>query len=145
MKNVSLIIIFCFVNFFCFASNTNDDIKFPDSLNIIVNEMAHSGVYELGLVGIAGSPSQQDTRLQKIKKMASVSELFALTENASPIVRLYSFIALLDRHENIPSETLKNLENDKAIVVSITGCIASEKSVGSIVREIITKRNLNKI
>ena len=145
MKSILLLSIICFANIFCFASTPKDIQKLADSLNVIVHEMAHSGVYEKGLVGIAGRPSQQDIRFRKLKQMASAVELLELTKNPSPIVRLYSFVALQERHENIVSETLEILLNDKAIIVCLTGCLATEKSVGSIISGLIDKSHLNKI
>ena len=145
MKNIILISIFYFVHVFSFASTPDRIYNLPDSLNIIVTEMAHSGVYENGLVGFAGSPSQQDIRLNRMKAWASGSELLELTKNASAIVRLYAFIALLDKKETIPSDIWQNMVNDKTIIVSVNGCIAAERSVGGIASEIIAKRKLNNI
>ena len=146
MKNISLIFSLCFANFFCFASNTNDYLKLPDSITIIVKEIAHSNVFEeSNQVGIAGSPSQQNLRLKQLKQLASVSKLSELTKNKSAIVRLYSFIALLDKQEPVSSEIQARMLNDKTIVSSINGCIGSDKSVGSIVNEIVSHRNKSKI
>lgn len=145
MKIVPFFLFFCFANSLSFSSDLTDNNKLPDSLNIIVGEMAHSGVYERGLVGIAGMPSQQDNRLDKIKQLASDSQLFVLIKNSSPIVRLYSFIALLDRHASIPSETVKRLLNDQSIIVSLNGCLATERSMGSIAREIMAQRHVDNI
>ena len=145
MKNISLIMSLCFASFFCFASSTTNNLKLPDSINVIVSEIAHSKVFEAsGQVGIAGTPSQQNIRYNQLKKMASASELTELTNNKSAIVRLYSFIALLSKNVPIPAEMMTRMLNDKTIIVSIDGCIATEKSISSIIKENLSQSNKSK-
>ena len=146
MKNITFIIFLCFANVFCFAGNTNDLLKSPDSLDIIVSSIAHAEVFEeSATIGFAGRPSQQAIRLTHLIQLASTSELSALTKNKSAIVRLYSFIALLAKNVPIPADMRTRMLNDKAVIVSINGCNAKEKTVSSIIKEKMPQADKSKI
>ena len=145
MKKISLLYFLCLANIFCFATSS-DNLKIPDSISSIVHEIAQSKVFEASAqVGIAGTPSQQNLRYIQLKQLASASELAELTKNKSAIVRLYSFKALLDKNETIPSEMMTRMLNDKTVITSINGCVASDKTFSSIIREFISQENKRKI
>ncbi|PSK91110.1 hypothetical protein [Taibaiella chishuiensis] len=84
----------------------------------------------------ATRPEQYD-RFEKLKRVASVAELRALTLHPSGVVRCYAFWALADNGFRDLLPMVYAHMNDTAKVVALFGCVMTSPKVGDVFIEIV--------
>src|SRR5258706_328682 len=93
-------------------------------LEQIISDIAENNIIEGENVGIAGSRSTQRVRYKVLNKLASDDELISLTYHTNPVVRYYSFRALVSRNSSKVFDILVRHMNDTATKVqTLSGCI----------------------
>ncbi len=77
--------------------------------------MADDNVFELP--GESPNSSPQILRAQQMAKSASPYDLLKISmENTNPVVRLYAFMNLASRMDNIPAEVARKFKEDMTII-----------------------------
>lgn len=100
----------------------------------IVKAIAKSNVYDAGSGNIK-SPSPQNIRYKKLVNLATVEELQQLIlKNKKPIVRLYSFRAMVSLVNEIPKNIFNLVMNDNTEVTVIDGNKTFKKPLNSIAK-----------
>jgi hypothetical protein len=127
----------------CFFSGVvyaNQSKGIRPSIAVIAKEMADYQVYESQRVGFAGAYSSQYKRYEKLLAEATVQELFLLTRQESPVVRVYAYEALTQKSPRLAARAYRTLQKDKAGLNTLNGCIGGEATVGSLVKGVILQQ-----
>lgn len=102
----------------------------PDEIDSLIQVMVKENVVAGMAVGYAGEEPEQWRRYDRLRLFTSVDTLAILTNHSSPIIRCYSFQALVDnKSKNLFPILLKHLL-DTARVKTFFGCIMEEEKVG---------------
>ena len=104
------------------------------SISKIVSEMASFGKYESSRVGFAGSPSQQHARMNELAKYATENDYKSLVEHKSPVVRVYSYMAMRSKYPKTAQSTYQTLSKDTTTIMTLEGCIGGSSTVGALIK-----------
>lgn len=117
----------------CIGCNTKDSrnkIFLRNDIQIIVDSIAEVNVYEGARIGLEGSKSKQWRRYEELKKIATNDELTELTNHENPVVRCYSFKALLYRKNIDVLSIVKKHLNDDTSFKLLSGDLGDRQTVG---------------
>lgn len=103
----------------------------------IVSEIAKNNKYESRFVGFAGTPSQQYSHYQDLRKTATKEELVELLNHKNAVVRIYGFKALYETDRETAEKYSAELLKDTADFMTLQGCIAGTETVKNYVRRML--------
>ncbi|HRO42306.1 MAG TPA: hypothetical protein PL009_05695 [Flavipsychrobacter sp.] len=107
--------------------------KISAATSEIVKQISRHGQFESEFVGFAAQPSNQFRLMRQLALVAHAEELFLLTKSESPIVRIYSFIALVQKNQTLARKAYLHLRQDTTKVFTQYGCIGGKESVAYII------------
>jgi hypothetical protein len=121
MKKI-LIIAFLFL-FTQATSQTKDEL---------INQIIEKNSVESNCIGYGCMPSEQYARFEKLKRLLSESELYALGSHKNPVIRSYALKELAKRkHAKLPQFLTSELEKNEE-VSTFEGCLIDAKLTASI-------------
>ncbi len=127
MRRIFFILLVIFNSLSLFSQNAYQEKRVPKKIKIICDSLMKSSKIESQYIGIAGWESENWPFYLKLKKKANTKVLIELTNHPSPIIRSYSFFALLDQKSPKILETIKKNENDTIQIKFQSGCIVSRQ------------------
>jgi hypothetical protein len=114
----------------CNSKHSINKFFLRSDVQIIVDSIAKVNTYEGARVGLAGRRSEQWRRYEELKKLATTDELDELTNHENPVVRCYSFKALLYRKNIDVLSIVKNHLNDNTSFELLSGDLGDRETVG---------------
>lgn len=97
-----------------------------------LTDMERENVFSDVGVGRGFNKDKQRKRFDKLKVEATDEELLALTDDPSPVLRCYAFLALADKHHpDVFAVLLRHLADKEEIEVQ-SGCLSRMMTVGEL-------------
>jgi hypothetical protein len=105
-----------------------------DTLVYLQHIIKNQGMLTSERVGFAGSPSRSWYSLILLSGIATQNELTVMTRDKNPVVRISAFLALNISNGRIAPSVNRRILKDKAVVRTLTGCLASDMTVAAIAK-----------
>lgn len=103
-----------------------------DSVQMMVDLLSSSRTLYTEAVGEAGEKTETYIRFERLKQIASDTELIALMEHRSPVVRAYVFSALVQRRNPDIKDILMKHVDDTVQVECYSGCFRYDNKLNEI-------------
>lgn len=111
-----------------------DTTILDSTINAIIQRMKN-GMVENSAVGYVGIKPPQYKRFEKLKAHCDEATLINLTRHYSPVIRSYSFWALVEMDSKAVTTIYESHKNDNQHTWIQEGCIGDVKSVAQIMCE----------
>lgn len=113
-------------------------VVYTPEIERLVTAIAKGNRVEGSVVGFAGMPSAQWENYQRLKDLASVAQLIALTDHENAAVRCYAFQALAAKDSDHVFDVLLKHLGDTEIVDTQSGCIVMRMQTADYFVEAVT-------
>src|SRR6478609_581760 len=115
------------------------DPSLSDELVGIVSALEDGEQVESARLGVAGEPSRQWERYERLKELATVDQLIRLTDYDNAIVRCYAFQALAAKNAVRVFEVLLRHVDDSESVAVQSGCVRMTELTGDYFINVVTR------
>ena len=99
------------------------------STNSIIDSISTSNIVEGWQTGLVPLTPKVWRFYNSLEDTATINELYQLTDSKNPVVRCYSFMALIHRSDSLAMKVLRKSENDSSNVRSANGCVIVASTV----------------
>jgi hypothetical protein len=110
------------------GQTTTKDVQIE--IDSLIQAMVKENMVTGNAVGYAGEEPEQWRRYDRLRFISSSATLINLTDHSSPVIRCYSYQALVDRKSDDLFPILLNHILDTSSVTTYFGCIMDEEKVG---------------
>lgn len=100
-----------------------------DSVNALKNIIGNSNTITSSAVGLAGSPSNTWYAFAYLTSIATEKELLEMTKDKNPVLKLYTYTALMHKNSRHIDRVRRQLKKDTTQVKTLSGCIMGNTTV----------------
>lgn len=107
------------------------DIRDQNNLSIILKELQNAECVNENGIGFAGEYTRTYALFERMKQLATESQLNTFLQNKNPVVRVYAFRALKDLKFSSANKAKQMLDNDTTSVCWFSGCLKTNVPVNT--------------